>query len=556
MRNCDRFSPVAFSLWMLKPVLRLRYGALMICLCVALTALEGPWANAEEQFGEVQFGEVHFPVTCDAGVQKKFDLAVAMLHTFSFPAAAETFAAVSREDPDCAMAYWGLAATAIGSLYGGRPGPMASQGDIAVEKAKAVGGKTSRERDYIAAIEVFYRGAGEIDYATRVRAYANALEQLHRKYPDDREAEIFYAYALSALGSPTDQTFAYQLKGAAILEKLLVELPNHPGVIHYLLHAYDNTPHASRGLAAARRLAAVAPSSPHAIQFPAHIYVRLGLWQESIDTNRAGAEVEDLFFKPHAMDFLVYSYLQTGQDAAARRIVDEATTITILPHILDAYAMAAMPARYAIERRRWSEAASLTLPRTEFAWSLFPHAEATLVFARALGAARSDRIDAARKDLDRLQELRANLITANSEGTWQEYWVSQIENHHQVVTAWISYAQGRRDEALHMLRAAAEREDSTENDPVMPGHLISARELLGDLLMEMNEPAQALQAFEAALKMEPSRFWTLFGAARAADRAGESAKAKTFFTRLVTQTAHADPERPALKVAKAFLAKR
>ncbi len=556
MRNSDRLSPIVFPLWMLKPVRRLPCSALMICLCVALTTLEGPWANAEEQFGEEQFGEVHFPVTCDTGVQKKFDLALAMLHTFSFPAAAETFAAVSREDPDCAMAYWGLAATAIGSLYGGRPGPMASQGEVAVEKAKAVGGKTSRERDYIAAIEVFYRGAGKIDYATRVRAYANALEQLHRKYPDDREAEIFYAYALSALGSPTDQTFAYQLKGAAILEKLLVELPNHPGVIHYLLHVYDNTPHASRGLAAARRLAAVAPSSPHAIQFPAHIYVRMGFWQESIDANRAGAAVEDLFFKPHAMDFLVYSYLQTGQDAAAKRIVDEAATITVLPHILDAYAMAAMPARYAIERRRWSEAASLTLPQSEFAWSHFPHAEATLVFARALGAARSDSIDAARKDLDRLEELRANLIKANSEGTWQEYWVSQIQNHQQMVRAWISYTQGRRDEALQMLRTAADREDSTEKDPVMPGHPISARELLGDLLMEMNEPAQALQAFEAALKKEPSRFWTLFGAARAADRAGDSAKAKTFFTRLVTQTAHADPERPALKVAKAFLAKR
>ena len=356
-------------------------------------------------------------------------------------------------------------------------------------------------------------------------------------------------------GSPTDQTFAYQLKGAAILEKLLVELPNHPGVIHYLLHAYDNSLHASRGLAAARRLAEVAPSSPHAIQFPAHIFVRLGLWQDSIDTNRAGAAVDDLFFKPHAMDFLVHSYLQAGQDAAAKRVVDEAATTAVVPHILDAYAMAAMPARYAIERRRWSEAASLTLPHNEFAWSLFPHAEATLVFARALGEARSGRIDAARKDLDRLQELRANLINANSEGTWQEYWVSQIQIHHQMVAAWIAHTQGRRDEALQMLRAAADREDSTEMDPVMPAHLISARQLLGDLLMEMNEPAQALQAFEAALKMEPSRFWTLFGAARAADGAGDSAKAKAYYAARGADE-HADSERPALKVAKAFLAKR
>jgi tetratricopeptide (TPR) repeat protein len=550
MRHFDRSLPVVFREWMLKPVRQLRRRALMACLCVALTALEASWANAQEQFGEV-----HFPVACNAGVQKKFDRALAMMHTFSFPAAAKTFTAVAGEDPDCAMAYWGLAATAIGSLYGGRPGPMALQGEIAVEKAKAVGGKTPRERDYIATIEAFYRGAATIDYVTRTHAYAQALEQLHRTYLDDREAEIFYAYALSALGSPTDQTFAYQLKAAAILEKLLVELPNHPGVIHYLLHAYDNTGLASRGLPAARRLAAVAPSSPHALQFPAHIYVRLGLWQESIDTNRVGAAVEDLFFKPHAMDFLVHSYLQTGQDAAAKRVVDEAATMTIIPHILDAYAMAAMPARYAVDRRRWSEAASLTLPQSEFAWSLFPHAEATLVFARALGAARSGSIGAARRDLDRLEELRARLITAKSEGTWQEYWVNQIQIHHQMVTAWIAYTQGRRDEALRMLRAAADREDSTETDPVLPGHAISARALLGDLLMEMNEPAQALQAFEVALKREPSRFWTLFGAARAAERAGDLAKAKAFYTRLVAQTANADPERPTLNLAKAFLAK-
>jgi tetratricopeptide (TPR) repeat protein len=552
MRNIDRLSSFGFSWWILKSVRQLRRGALMTCLFVAMTALEAPWANAVEQFGDV-----HFPIACLAGVQKKFDLALAMLHTFSFPAAAKKFTAVSQEDPDCAMAYWGLAATAIGSLYGGRPGPMTIEGEIAVEKAKAIGGKTSRERDYIATIELFYKGADKIDYATRARGYANALERLHRKYPEDREAEIFYAYALSALGAPTDQTFAYQLKSAAILEKLLVELPNHPGVIHYLLHAYDNAPHASRGLAAARRLPKIAPSSPHALQFPAHIFVRMGLWQESIETNRTGAAVDDLFFKPHAMDFLVHSYLQTGQDVEAKRVIDEAATIKIIPHILDAYAIAAMPARYAVERRRWDEAAALTLPQErEFAWSLFPHAEAALVFARALGAARNGNIDAARKDLYHLQELRANLIKANSEGTWQEYWVSQLQNNHQIVTAWITYTQGRRDEALQILRAAADREDTTAWDPVMPGHIVSARLLLGEMLLDANDPLQAMREFEAALKAEPSRFWSLFGAARTADLAGDSAKAQAFYTRLVTQTAHADPERPALKVAKAFLAKR
>jgi tetratricopeptide (TPR) repeat protein len=518
-----------------------------------MIALEPSGANALEQFGQV-----HFPIACKPGVQEEFDLAVAMLHTFSFPAAANTFKAISQKDPECAMAYWGLAATAIGSLYGGRPGPMALQGEKALKRAQAIGGKTSRERDYIAAIAVFYRDVDRINYAERVHAYANALERLHRKYPDDREAEIFYAYALSARGAPTDQTFAYQLKGAAILEKLLVELPNHPGVLHYLLHAYDNTPYASRGLAAARRLARVAPSSPHALQFPAHIFVRMGLWQESIDTNRAGAAVDDLFFKPHAMDFLVYSYLQTGQDIAAKQVIDEGATIKIIPHLLDAYAMAAMPARYAVERQRWDEAAALTLPQQrEFAWSLFPHAEAVLVFARALGAARSGNIEGARKDLDRLQELRANLIKANSEGTWQEYWVSQIENNRQMVTAWIAYTQGRRDEALQMLRAAANREDSTEWDPVMPGRMIAARQLLGEMFLDANNPRQALRAFEAELKVEPGRFWSLYGAAHAAELLGDQAKAESFYARLVGQTASADVEqRPALKIARAFVKKR
>jgi tetratricopeptide (TPR) repeat protein len=549
MRYLDRLLPLFDFAWMSRPTRQLPRVAMLTCMFVASIAPGARWATAQNQFGEV-----HFPISCDVGVQKTFDLALAMLHAFSFPAAAKTFEAVSREDPDCAMAYWGLAATAVGSLYGGRPGPMALQGEIAVQKAKAIGGKTARERDYIVSIEAFYRGAAEIEYTTRLRAYVNALEQLHKKYPEDHEAEIFYAYALSALGSPTDQTFAYQLKGAAILEKLLEELPNHTGVLHYLLHAYDNSVYAHRGLAAARRLAEVAPSSPHAIQFPAHIFVRLGLWQDSIVTNRAGAAVDDLFFKPHAMDFLVHSLLQTGQDAAAMRVVDEAATTTVVPHILDAYAMAAMPARYAIERRRWSEAASLALPHSEFAWNLFPHAEATLVFARALGAARSGRIDAARKDLDRLRELRANLINADSEGSWQEYWVSQIQIHHQMVAAWIAYTQGRRDEAVQMLRAAADREDSTEMDPVTPGHAISARQLLGDLLLEIHEPAQALQVFEAALKREPGRFWTLSGAAQAADDAGDSAKTKIYYSQLVAQTEHADSDRGVLKKARAFLA--
>src|SRR5262245_32174643 len=506
---------------------QLRRLALLISLCLAAATAH---ANARQDFGKA-----HFPIACNDSVQDEFDLALAMLHTFSFPDAAKTFTAVAQKDPDCAIAYWGIAATAIGSLYGGRPGPEALQGERAVEKAKAIGGKNARERDYIATIEVFYRAADKLEYATRVRAYANALDQLRRKYPEDREAEIFYAYALSALGAPTDQTFTYALKGAAILEKLFAELPDHPGVIHYLLHTYDNRPHASRGLTAALRFAKVAPSSPHALQFYAHIFNRMGLWHESIDTNRAGATVDDLFFKPHAMDFLVHSYLQTGQAVAAKRVVDEVKKIKIIPHLLDAFAVAAMPFRHAIERRRWDEAAALTLPQAgTFVWQDFPH----------------------EKDLDLLQHLRANLIKANSEGTWQEYWVSKIENDRQVVAAWIAYKEGRRDEALRTLRAAADHEDSTEWDPVMPGHIISARQNLGEMLLDADDPPRALQAFRAALKTEPFRFWSLYGAGRAADLSGDRAKAEAYYAMLVGQTASADVQQyPDLKAARAFLEK-
>jgi predicted Zn-dependent protease len=520
-------------------------------LCLLFVLLQIPQVNATEEFGPV-----HLPIACSVKVQEKFDQALAMLHSFSFPVAAETFKTVAQEDPNCAMAYWGLAATAIGSLYGGRSGPMPQNGELALQKAKAIRGKTPREQDYIATIEMFYKDADKIDFTSRLSHYADALEKLHRKYPNDYEAEIFYAYALTALGSPKDKTFAYELKGAMILEKLLVKLPNHPGVLHYILHAYDHAPIASRGLSAARHVVKMKPSAPHLRQFPAHIFVRLGLWQESIDTNRAGADVDDLFFKPHAMDFLVYSYLQTGQDAAARRVLDESSTIKIVPHILDAYAMAAMPARLAIERRRWDEAATLTLPHSEFNWKLFPHAEAALVFARALGAARSGNIDSARKDLIRLQELRNNLTKSNSEGIWQDFWVSELEINHDMVAAWIAYTEGKSNEALQMLRLAADLEDSTEKDPVMPSFIISARQLLGELLLEMNNPQQALPAFEAALKEEPSRFWSLYGAARAAELSGDRAKAKAFYTQLILQSGSADDERSELKIAKAFLEKR
>src|SRR5262249_19402212 len=307
----------------MKPIRNLRYAALVAGL-LASSAL----APASQACAAGQWGEAHFPVSCQASVQPAFDQAVAMLHWFSFGDAANTFAAIARDDPNCAMAYWGLATTAMGSLIAGRTGPTAlGKGWDFVQQAKILGAKTAREEDYIAAAEAFYRDADKRDQGQRMRAYADALERIYNKYPDDPEAAIFYAYAVTALAPPIDKTYAYQLKGAAILEKALAEHPNHPGAMHYLIHAYDHTPLAARGLAAARRYPKIPPRAPPGLQLPSHIFARLGLWQESIEANRAASNVDDLFWKFLAMRFLLYSYLQTGQDHAAKEVLDELSAI-------------------------------------------------------------------------------------------------------------------------------------------------------------------------------------------------------------------------------------
>jgi tetratricopeptide (TPR) repeat protein len=531
-----------------------RHLGLAILICAMTPVCYGQQSKPDPATG---FGQVHLQISCQPEAQAQFDQALAMLHTFSFPEATKTFAAVAQQDPDCGMAYWGLAASAVGSLYGGRPGPQASQGEQAAEKAALVGAKTPRERGYIAAIGVFYKDSKSLSYEARVRAYATALQRLHQEYPDDHEAEIFYAYALSALGSPTDQTFKYEMQGAEILEKLRGQIPNHPGVLHYLLHCYDHTPLAARGLKAARQFTGMAPSSPHAAEFPAHIFSRLGLWQESIQANQAGLHfTEDIFFKPHAADFLLYSYLQTGQDAEAARVVENASHLKFLPHLLDAYAAAVIPSRYAVERQRWDEAASLALPAANIDWKLFPHAEAALVFSRALGEARLGKVDLARNDLERLEELkRAVSSSVENEGVWQRFWATEIQVNHDMVKAWLLYRQGEIDAAVQLLRQAADKEDSMEKDPVMPATIIPARQLLGEMLLDVQRPREALEAFEAALKNEPARYWELFGAAQAAERSGDEGRASFYYTQLIRQTQGTDGTRESTNVANEFLAR-
>jgi hypothetical protein len=510
-----------------------------------------------------QLGKVHFPVSCGAGAQAQFDRAVALLHSFWFGEAGAAFADVARTDPGCAMAHWGAAMTWLGNPLAGAPSPKAlKEGAAEVEKAKAAGGKTPRERDYIAAIETFYKDADKVDHRTRALAYEKAMEQLAARYPDDREAAIFYALALNITLVPTDKTYANQLKAAAILEKVFAEQPDHPGAAHYLIHSYDFPPIANKGLPAAKRYAAIAPSAPHALHMPSHIFTRLGYWQESIDTNRASAAAakEELgrntepglgsYNALHAMDYMVYGYLQLARDQEAKAVLDEISGIRKLDveHFAAAYAFAAIPARYALERRRWAEAAALEPHPKEIPWSRFPQAEAITSFARALGAARSGDAARARRDIERLHALREALVTMKL-----GYWAQQVEIQDKVAGAWVARAEGRNEEALALMRAAADLEGATEKHPVTPGPIVPARELLGEMLLDLKQPAQALLEFEASRRVEPNRFAGLYGAARAAELAGDREKARTDYTQLVALAEKANGDRAELRQARAFL---
>ncbi len=519
---------------------------LMALLCASVVTAQAKPADPEK------LGHVHFPVSCTAEAQKQFDRAVALLHSFWYAEAAKAFTAVTETDPDCAMGYWGIGMSLWYPLWEPPSTATLKKGSDALEKAKASPSKTERERDYIAAIEAFYKDSHKLDHRTRALAYEKAMEQVYRRYPDDREAALFYALALNATAVPTDKTCENQRKAGEILERIFAKQPDHPGVAHYIIHSFDYPPLASRALSAARKYGQIAPSVPHALHMPSHIFTRLGLWQESIQSNRdaaaAAKEQGWVFEQLHAMDYLMYAFLQGAQDAEAKRVLHERNSFTkeMPENFASAYAFAAIPARYAIERRRWSEAAALE-PRP----SRIIYSEAITYFARAIGSARTGNVANARKDLETLQSLHGALIEAK-----QGYWADQVEIQRRAAAAWLAHAEGKRDEAISLMRAAADLEDSTEKHPVTPGSIVPARELLGDLLLELHEPAKALNEFEASLQASPSRFHGLYGAARSAELSGNQEKAKTYYAQLIAVCNHADSERPELQHAKIFLAKK
>jgi hypothetical protein len=556
---------------MMKP-LQIVLIVLMILLSACIAPLPAPPAvsGADQTESEHEhalpqgLGEVNFPVSCTPEAQAEFNHGVALLHSFWFPPAIRSFTTVAELDPTCVMAHWGVAMSLLGNPFGWPlTGPALVDGWTAVEQALAIGAKTPREAAYIDAVTAFYKDAATVDHRTRALAYTAAIEKLAQDYPEDTEAQIFYALALNATALPTDKSYANQRKAVEILGQIFAAQPNHPGIAHYLIHSNDYPALAEHGLDAALRYAAIAPAVPHAQHMPSHIFTRRGYWQESIATTLVSARVakEEVAAKHppgtapadalHAMDYLMYAYLQMAQDGAATALLDELQSIkqVDVERFGAAYALAAMPARYALERGQWTETAALTLHPPELAWDKFPQAEAVLVFARGLGAARKGDGVAARQELDRLQVLREAMVTAKL-----DYWVGQADIQSREVAAWIALAEGKNEEALALMREAVALEDATEKHPVTPGPFVPAHELLGELLLALDQPAEALTEFEASHLIEPNRFRGLYGAARAAELAGEMEKARTFYEALVALGADADSERTELVEAKAFLA--
>jgi hypothetical protein len=531
-------------------------------LIVALTALLlGSVLLASAHDGE-KLGKVRFPVSCAPAVHADFERAVALLHSFWYEEALKAFTAVTTSDATCAMGYWGVAMSVYYPLWQPPSQAMLQKGMAALEKTHGLTA-TPREKDYIAAIETYYRDSDKLDHRTRAAAYEKAMEQVYRRYPDDREAAVFYALALNATAAPTDKTYANQLKAGAILEKVFAEQPEHPGVAHYIIHSYDYPRLANRGLVAARGYAKTAPSVPHAQHMPSHIFTRLGLWQESIDSNRASASAGTAYYAKlgkdtvwdqtlHALDYVVYAYLQTGQDKQARGVLEELSGMqrSEPESFVAAYAYAAVPARIVLEQHRWSEAVTLNPASKLFPWDRFAWAEAVPSFARAIGAARSGDATKARAEVQKLDGYRTALVAAK-----QTYWAEQVNIQQQAAAAWAARAESKNDEALKLMRAAADLEDSTEKHPVTPAPVVPARELLGEMLLDLNRPAEALVEFEASATREPNRFNGLFGAARAAELSGDRVKAKTLYAKLVAMCDRADDDRPELRQAKAMLAK-
>ena len=534
--------------------------ALLILGAVLATAQEDHLSHEHVVAG---LGTVDFPTSCDASAQKLISRAVALLHSFGYEEARITFYDAAKSDPVCAMAYWGVARTWYHPIWAPPLPEELAQGEAALNRALAKDAKTDRERDYINALAVFYKDWRTVDHVTRARNYEQALAGICARNPGDDEAAIFHALQLVAIGylDPTDRTYVWQKKGSEILNQLLLRHQNHPGVAHYIIHSVDNPSLAESGLTAARAYARIAPDSPHALHMPSHIFTRLGQWDDSIASNSASAksavaQAQRLhggggsFDQLHAMDYLVYAYLQQGNDTGARKVVAEMEGITRLDEnqFAAAYAFAASPARWTLERHDWRAAATLEIKPAWFPWDRFRNAEALVHYARAIGAARSGDADAARRSTEEIAAIR------RAQPVSRDYdWSGSMGAQWETADALTAWAEGKKDEGLRLLRLAADHEDAVDKHPVTPGALLPVREMLADLLLEKGAAILALKEYEVVLKSTPRRFNAIAGAAKAAAVAGDRTKARNYAMQLQDMAGNVESPRPDLQWAREYL---
>jgi len=525
----------------------------------SLDLKKGEIVSCGPQDGEM-FGEVSFTASIPENLKTDFNIAIALLHSFEYDEAEKMFAKLIDRSPDCAMAYWGVAMSNFHPLWAPPTPSELKKGAKAIDIARSIEKKTKRESDYIDAMTKFYENAEQLDHRSRVLNFEKAMEKIFLDYPDDKEAAIFYCLALDAAADPVDKTYANQRKAFAILNPLFQQQPLHPGLAHYIIHNCDYPELAALALPAARKYASIAPASAHAQHMPSHIFTRLGLWDECIQSNLISASSAKCYAEKakikghwdqelHAIDYLVYAYLQKGNDEAAKQQLDYLQTINEVyaENFIAAYAFSAIPARYFLEKKMWKEAANLQIHPSNFPWEKFPWQNAINHFARLLGAVHINNTSEAKNELENLNSLY-DVLNKQKDKSLE---AAQVAIQIKIGEAWIEYKQGNNEKGLELMTAAADIEDKMEKHPVTPGAVIPARELLAEMLLELNKPVLALEAFELDLKTHPNRFNGLYGAGVAAERTSNKEKAKEYFKKL-QEVAEANSSRPELKKARSF----
>jgi hypothetical protein len=535
-------------------------------ILVGALAAAGQEDHSGHRNALVGLGTVVFSTSCNAAAQGLMSRGAALLHSFGYEEARLSFNEAARADPGCGMAYWGVARTWYHPIWAPPAPDELKQGAAALNLALAAGTKTEREREYIDSLAVFYKNWETVDHATRAKAYEQALGRVSERYPADDEAAIFHALQLVAIGylDPTDKTYRWQKEGAGILNQLLPRHRNHPGVAHYIIHSVDYPSMAETGLQAARVYAKIAPDSSHALHMPSHIFTRLGLWDDSVASNTAAAQSAiaqaqrlhgggGAFDQLHAIDYLVYAYLQQARDSSAQKLVAELAGITMLDEnqFAAAYAFAAVPARWALERHDWKAAAALQIQPAWFPWNRFRNVEALVYYAKALGAARAGDVAGARRAAGQISAIRDALpVTRDYD------WAGSISAQLEAAQALIVFGEGKKEQGLRLLRAAADREDAVDKHPVTPGALLPVREVLADLLLENGAAGEARREYDAVLKIAPRRFNATAGAAMAADKAGDATQARAWSRQLLEIAKDADTSRPELVWARRYLARK